>query len=107
MPVHKLRNMTSPLGAADRGELGFNCWQWLQCPFCGLVQVQTVAWLVPTPHPLLPQAVLAPHNGTCPKIAAHVRARERQRLDPWGVEEGGRRNMWHPVVLARLASGKV
>lgn len=91
-----------------RGELTFSCWQWLlavaSLPFRGLVQVQTVAWLVPAPHPLLPQAVLAPHNATCLKIAAHVRARERQRLDPWGVEEGGRRSMWYPMILARITS---
>lgn len=105
MPVPKLRNMASPLGQ-QTGRIDFQLLAVASVPFRGLVQVQTVAWLVPAPHPLLPQAVLAPHNGTCLKIAAHVRARERQRLDPWGVEEGGRRSMWYPVILARITSGR-
>jgi hypothetical protein len=107
MPVPKLRNMTSPCGAADRGRIGFQLLAVASVPFlwaCASPDSDLAA--SPSPPPTAPSCPSS-HNGTCPKIAAHVRARERQRLDPWRVEHGSRKGMWHPVILARLASGKV
>lgn len=107
MPVPKLRNMASPLGQqtgridfqllAVASGSGFSALSWAcASPDSGLAGSRS-------PPPIAPSCPSSP-QWHLPQNSCPCEGRERQRLDPWGVEEGGRRSMWYPVILARITS---
>lgn len=83
----RLRNRTALPGTRRPGESGFSCWRRPALPFpLALDSADSGPASSCSPHARPPPCpgLTCPslHNSTCPKIASHVRAGERQRLDP-------------------------